>query len=230
MFKYDIVIDGANVGYYNQNYLGAPTHVDYQQIDWMVRQVEGRGYRPLLVLHSRHLTRTTISKRNAAIVADWMSKDLLLQTPAGCNDDWFWLYTAVAIKAKVVTNDEMRDHHFLMLSPKWFSRWKERNQIRFSFGAWVDSSTTATSATTSASSLKRRKLNCGGEGNDDDNNNASNIALQTTPEESPRTHKWKEALLSIPLRYSHRIQKLDAGYYFPAVDSEQWLCCYKIDT
>ncbi len=33
----------------------------------------------------------------------------------------------------MVTNDEMRDHHFKMLSPRWFNRWKERHQIRFSF-------------------------------------------------------------------------------------------------
>lgn len=33
----------------------------------------------------------------------------------------------------MVTNDEMRDHHFRMLSPRWFNRWKERNQIHFSF-------------------------------------------------------------------------------------------------
>ena len=247
-FKYDIVIDGANVGYYNQNYAGAPTHVDYQQIDWMVRQVEGRGYKPLLVLHSRHLHRSSISKRSAAIIADWISKDILLQTPAGCNDDWFWLYTAVAIKAKVVTNDEMRDHHFLMLSPKWFSRWKERNQIRFSFGAWVDtntststhtnthtSSNTHTNSNTNSSSLiKRRKLN--GDNNDDnnDNDNDNDNDNYDNKDEYRGISKWKEALLSIPLKYSHRIQKLTNsnghdGYYFPAAESDQWLCCYKRD-
>lgn len=36
----------------------------------------------------------------------------------GCNDDWFWLYMAVALKCQVVTNDEMRDHHFQMLHPR----------------------------------------------------------------------------------------------------------------
>ena len=218
--KYDIVIDGANVGYYNQNYAGAPTHVDYQQIDWMVRQVAGRGYRPLLVLHSRHLSRNNISKRHAAIIADWISKDMLLQTPAGCNDDWFWLYTAVAIRAKVVTNDEMRDHHFLMLSPKWFSRWKERNQIRFSFGAWVDIFT----------ANKRRKV-VADINNDNDNDidiDTTNDNDNTNEETRNTTTKWKEALLSIPLQYSHRIQRLNdgKGYYFPAQDSDKWLCCW----
>jgi proteinaceous RNase P len=53
-----------------------------------------------------------------AIVAAWNKEGILYQSPAGCNDDWFWLYAAVAMKCKVVTNDEMRDHHFQMLSPR----------------------------------------------------------------------------------------------------------------
>ena len=34
---------------------------------------------------------------------------------------------------KVVSNDEMRDHHFGMLSPRSFLRWKERHVVHFSF-------------------------------------------------------------------------------------------------
>ena len=33
----------------------------------------------------------------------------------------------------------MRDHHFQMLAPRWFCRWKERNQIHFGFGEWFSS-------------------------------------------------------------------------------------------
>ena len=54
-----------------------------------------------------------------------------------CNDDWFWLHMSVVLGAKLMTNDEMRDHTFQMLSPRWFERWKERNQIRFGLGAWM---------------------------------------------------------------------------------------------
>jgi hypothetical protein len=35
--KLDAIVDGANVGYYETNYAGAPKHVDYQQIDWIVQ-------------------------------------------------------------------------------------------------------------------------------------------------------------------------------------------------
>lgn len=33
----DAVVDGANVGYFETNYAGAPKHVDYLQIDWIVQ-------------------------------------------------------------------------------------------------------------------------------------------------------------------------------------------------
>jgi hypothetical protein len=43
----------------------------------------------------------------------------------------------------VVTNDEMRDHHFQMLAPRFFLRWKERHQVHFDFGEWKDGTRSA---------------------------------------------------------------------------------------
>lgn len=134
---FNIVVDGANVGYYKQNYAGAPTHVDYNQIDSLVRQLQGRGYRPLLILHARHVHEDKLPAQFAPIVNRWRQEKLLFITPSGWNDDWFWLYTAVSLDCHIVTNDEMRDHHFQMLSPRWFCRWKERHQVHFKFGKWI---------------------------------------------------------------------------------------------
>ncbi|CAN0405306.1 unnamed protein product, partial [Laminaria digitata] len=56
----------------------------------------------------------------------------MLQTCAPKNnDDWYWLHAAVYTGGKVLvlTNDEMRDHHFSMLSHRSFQRWKERHQV-----------------------------------------------------------------------------------------------------
>ena len=52
------------------------------------------------------------------------------------NDDWFWMHAALVLGpgTLVLTNDEMRDHHFQMLSPRSFLRWKDRHQVRFCFG------------------------------------------------------------------------------------------------
>ena len=81
----------------------------------MMRQLQHRGYRPLVVLHCRHTMPGVIPRDHLPIVDKWREEKLLLTTPHGCNDDWFWLYAAVKLRCKVVTNDEMRDHHFQML-------------------------------------------------------------------------------------------------------------------
>jgi hypothetical protein len=51
---YDVIVDGANVGYYKQNFVGAPSHIDYHQVDWLLRQLQWLGYSPLLILHCRY--------------------------------------------------------------------------------------------------------------------------------------------------------------------------------
>lgn len=116
--KVDVIIDGANIGYYQQNYSGAPKHVDYLQIDAMIRHLQSLNKRILLILHCRHLNRNTVPPPMQAIVDSWRQQDIMYVTPGGCNDDWFWLYAAVLLRCDVVTNDEMRDHHFRMLSPR----------------------------------------------------------------------------------------------------------------
>jgi len=140
---FDIVVDGANVGYYKQNYAGAPTHVDYQQIQQMLFYLTTvRHLKPLLVLHCRHVDENNMpsgieGEKIKQLVSSWRHSGLLYATPRGLNDDWFWLFAAVKYGCKVVTNDEMRDHHFQLLSPRWFSRWKERHQVHFQLGSWV---------------------------------------------------------------------------------------------
>lgn len=144
---YDVIVDGANVGYYKQNYAGAPSHVDYHQINAMLLKLRHLGYNPLLILHCRHLFKNVVPNDAAAVVDKWRADGILFETPGGCNDDWFWLYMAMYLNCKIVTNDEMRDHHFLMLSPRSFARWRERNQIHFSFGTWLNTSTYDSGAT-----------------------------------------------------------------------------------
>ena len=116
---FDIVVDGANVGYFKQNFAGAPSHVDHAQIEQLLQHLRRIGRKPLLILHSRHLSRHMLpDERSKRIARGWQEQGLLYATPRGFNDDWFWLYAAVAYRCQIVTNDEMRDHHFQMLSPR----------------------------------------------------------------------------------------------------------------
>eukprot|EP00980_Cylindrotheca_fusiformis_P028534 scaffold22607_cov123-Cylindrotheca_fusiformis.AAC.31 len=135
--RVDVVIDGANVGKFEQNFADAPRHVDYNQIDWVVQHFARMGKRVLLVLHERHFSDNMMPDKYRPLQEGWERGEILYKTPRGMNDDWFWLHAAYCYKSLVVTNDEMRDHHFQMLAPRIFLRWKERHHIHFDFGDWV---------------------------------------------------------------------------------------------
>lgn len=72
--NFDVIIDGANVGYFKQNFAGAPSHIDYRQVDWMIRQLIIRGFKPLLILHCRHLAPGVVPEDRRAIVDRWISE------------------------------------------------------------------------------------------------------------------------------------------------------------
>ncbi|CAB9529272.1 expressed unknown protein [Seminavis robusta] len=133
---FDVVIDGANVGYFQTNYKGAPKHVEYQQIDTVVQHFLQLNKKILLVMHSRHFSPSLMPKRYRPMVASWERAGILCKSPPGMNDDWFWMHAALLSGpgTLVVTNDEMRDHHFQMLAPRSFLRWKEHHQVHFHFG------------------------------------------------------------------------------------------------
>lgn len=131
----DIVIDGANVGYYKQNFSAAPKHVDYRQIDWVIKQLNNQGKNVLVFMHERHFSKKLMPSWAGSIVERWDRDGVLFRTPYGANDDWFWMHTALwcGRGTMVLSNDEMRDHHFQMLAHRQFLRWKERHQVHFSF-------------------------------------------------------------------------------------------------
>lgn len=122
-YEFDIIVDGANVGYYKQNFAGAPNHVDYHQINALLNGLINQHQRkPLLIIHSRHLADSMIPPHDPVvreIIASWKSREILYATPKGFNDDWFWMYATVKYTIPVVTNDDMRDHHFQLLSPRY---------------------------------------------------------------------------------------------------------------
>eukprot|EP01012_Entosiphon_sulcatum_P030831 TRINITY_DN3828_c0_g1_i1.p1 TRINITY_DN3828_c0_g1~~TRINITY_DN3828_c0_g1_i1.p1 ORF type:complete len:574 (+),score=101.65 TRINITY_DN3828_c0_g1_i1:32-1723(+) len=110
--------------------------VRHEVIDRVARHFEEQGERVLLVLHERHVTDGELPASAVPIVARWREKGLLYATPKGLNDDFCWLYAAVwstgIAKAKVITRDQMRDHHFQLLSHKSFTRWRHNHRVGFS--------------------------------------------------------------------------------------------------
>mmetsp|Transcript_12385 Transcript_12385/g.19049 ORF Transcript_12385/g.19049 Transcript_12385/m.19049 type:complete len:632 (-) Transcript_12385:273-2168(-) len=129
------VLDAANVGYYEQNFKGAPKHVNYHQIDRVVNHFVSQEKNILVILHSRHFPPSPLCPEWAIpIVTSW--KPLVYEADKGMNDDWFWLQAALKFRCLLITNDLMRDHQFQMLDMKRkFERWKERNQVKFHFSS-----------------------------------------------------------------------------------------------
>lgn len=192
--SYNILIDGANVGFYQQNFANATGHVDYLQIDAMIKHCQNMGRKPLVILHCRHLFPDVLPPNAVPVVDDWKKQKLLYITPAKCNDDLFWMYAAMIFNIDVVTNDEMRDHHFKMLSPRWFMRWKERHQVRFKFGKFDHSE-------------KRRTLE-----------------TTLPPPYSHRIQIYDPQSSAGTSSDSMKIRTASTHYFFPSSSEEKWLC------
>ncbi|XP_051134687.1 proteinaceous RNase P 2 [Andrographis paniculata] len=129
---YETVIDGANIGLYQQNF--AEGSFSISQLDAVVKEVHDKSKKwPLIVLHSKRVRSLLEDASKRELIKEWMDRGALYGTPYGSNDDWYWLYAAVKLKGLLVTNDEMRDHIFELLGSNFFFRWKERHQVRYTF-------------------------------------------------------------------------------------------------
>jgi len=142
------IIDGANVGYRNQNFEGAG--FSYQQIDIARRSLRDRqgGVEPILVLPERYLKSEIpnhsrygseelepVLAEEARYKQDWQSTGVMWVCPDDTNDDWYWMYAAAIIgpAARVLSNDEMCDHAVQLSALPYFVRWKKRHMVHFNF-------------------------------------------------------------------------------------------------
>jgi hypothetical protein len=109
----------------------------YFQIDALVSEVRRvtPGARILIVLHVAHTRKAGFRPDEQAIISKWRDSGILYDSPAGMNDDWYWLHAAITSgpACRAVTNDEMRDHTFGAMASRAFLKWKERNVIHFDF-------------------------------------------------------------------------------------------------
>ncbi|ESL07825.1 hypothetical protein TRSC58_04482 [Trypanosoma rangeli SC58] len=156
---YDAVIDGANVGYYGLSgwYREAkeaclrargvdpmtvpeyqlcevPLPVDvppkFSLIDEMLTQTRRIGRKPLVMLHKRHME--SPSTESAEWLSKWNNDSTLIACPGFLNDDYCWLYAAIRKPdCYFVSNDQMRDHHFMLLSRRSFLRWRQRHRVTY---------------------------------------------------------------------------------------------------
>ncbi|KAG5469121.1 hypothetical protein LSCM4_02518 [Leishmania orientalis] len=131
---------------------GVDVGVNFELIDAAVKlAVDTYGMRrPLVMLHERHVEPKFMTSQSTAILQRWKDRGWLYCSPTGLNDDLCWLYGALLLadptdttptpaaaaaaslhRTYVCTNDKMRDHHFRLLSPRAFARWRDRHRIAF---------------------------------------------------------------------------------------------------
>nr|GMD69534.1 proteinaceous RNase P 2-like [Ipomoea batatas] len=129
---YEAVVDGANVGLYQQNF--AEGGFSISQLVAVVEDLHKRSKKwPLVILHTKRVRALLENASHRELLEKWIDEGVLYATPYGSNDDWYWLFAAVKFKCLLVTNDEMRDHIFELLGSNFFIRWKERHQVRYTF-------------------------------------------------------------------------------------------------
>ncbi|OMO63028.1 Ribonuclease Zc3h12a-like protein [Corchorus olitorius] len=130
---YEAIVDGANIGLYQQNF--AEGGFSVLQLDAVIKEMYNRSGNkwPLVILHNKRVRALLENPSCRKMVEEWRNNGVLYTTPHGSNDDWYWLYAAVKLRCLLVTNDEMRDHIFELLGSNFFLKWKERHQVRYSF-------------------------------------------------------------------------------------------------
>ncbi|VVB12147.1 unnamed protein product [Arabis nemorensis] len=131
---YEAILDGANIGLYQQNF--ADGGFSLTQLEAVVKELynkSGNKKWPLILLHKKRVNALLENPIHGNLVEEWINNNVLYTTPPGSNDDWYWLYATAKLKCLLVTNDEMRDHIFELLSSSFFQKWKERHQVRYTF-------------------------------------------------------------------------------------------------
>ena len=129
MKKYDTVIDGANVGFYKQG-ANAGKVLNFNQINLFVDKALSIGRKPLLILHERHIK--NINKKDLLVLNEIKKKILFFFSPAGNDDDMYWLYSSIINpKAQIITNDEMRNHIVNISIGNIFNEWKKYKVIKY---------------------------------------------------------------------------------------------------
>jgi hypothetical protein len=106
---------------------------NYSQIERMLEFYEEKKKKVLIILHKRRTSDAQVPIEFRGTIAKWKESNLMFNCLPGNNDDWYWLYAAFKFGGRtlMVTNDEMRDHHFQMIHNKSFARWKERHQAHY---------------------------------------------------------------------------------------------------
>ena len=138
----NVLLDGANI------MLAIDRKIKingYYRINTVYQKLIKNGYKPLIILHQRHIDYLEKNieiksdvKIAEKIIKNWEKNNCIYFTPYQMNDDWFFIYGSIyKNNCNVVTNDQLRDHKFKVSYEEdyedIFSKWTERRLIRYTF-------------------------------------------------------------------------------------------------
>jgi len=148
--SYDCVIDGPNVAYDDQNFVGGS--FNYYQLEDMRQHAQLSGMHPLLIMPRKYMPRsfptakipnhtlrqkqasTTLTVDELLVIEHWRELGVVFECDISGKDDWLWMYASLHGNGRlVVTNDEMRDHWAPLLDERLFRRWKDTQILHFGF-------------------------------------------------------------------------------------------------
>lgn len=125
--KFTAVVDGANVGRFQQGSKSQGT-LNYQQIKNVIQKLQHSGHRVLLCLNENHLKK--MNALDTALLVEIKTLCYVLKTPSGLDDDLCWLYASISLpRAFLVTMDELRNHIYTIDSA--IQKWKQYRRITF---------------------------------------------------------------------------------------------------
>ena len=123
----NIVIDGGNVGFYNNtDYV----KINFKNIDKVVNKFSTKNV--IIFLHLRHTKNIDLTEQK--ILDNWRKNNLIFFTRPRINDDYYWLYFSIYQKlnnreVNIVTNDDIKDHIFKFSKQLYYI--KKEIQIKY---------------------------------------------------------------------------------------------------
>ena len=120
---FDLIIDGANLGYVNTKSNG---EINIKFIQNTIRDIITKTNKKVfLIIHQRHTNKI----KQLVFPTNILSNLKIYTTPNNVNDDWFWLYASLYSKSFILTNDQSRDHGCMVAYQNEIKKWTQMYQI-----------------------------------------------------------------------------------------------------
>ncbi|PKI40539.1 hypothetical protein CRG98_039099 [Punica granatum] len=94
---YEAIVDGANIGLYQQNFSDGGFSVP--QLEAVVKELYNRSGSkwPLVVLHNKRFRALRDNPSHRKLLDEWIDKGVLYTTPGGSNDDWYTIVVLILL-------------------------------------------------------------------------------------------------------------------------------------